>query len=126
MIYKYFSQILEAIVILSWYQGNNKYDARHIGVMPIQDPNALKQPQVGRFIRELRQHTGLTQEQFGKKIGVSYETVSRWENGRMQPSSLAMRQLEQLVQEVGDGRKTLLEPYTSDPLSPGAPSYGST
>jgi len=71
---------------------------RHIRAMPIQDPNALKQPQVGRFIRELRQHTGLTQEQFGKKIGVSYETVSRWENGKMQPSSLALRQIEQVMQ----------------------------
>ncbi|MBD2100088.1 helix-turn-helix transcriptional regulator [Leptolyngbya sp. FACHB-261] len=30
--------------------------------------------------------TGLTQEQFGLQVGVSYETISQWENGRMQPS----------------------------------------
>lgn len=93
---------------------------------PLQKPYSLKQPEAGRFIRELRQLTGLTQEQFGLRVGVSYETVSRWENGRMQPSSLAFRQLQQLAQEFGEAGKALLERYTSDPLSPGAPSYGST
>lgn len=68
--------------------------------MPVQKPCLLKQPEVGQFIRELRRLAGLTQEQFGLQIGVSYETVSRWENGRMQPSSLALKQLEQTVQEL--------------------------
>lgn len=70
--------------------------------MPSQKPPQLKQPEIGRFVRELRQSTGLTQEQFGKKIGVSYETVCRWENGKMQPSSLALKQLEQTVKEFVD------------------------
>jgi putative transcriptional regulator len=97
-----------------------------LSVVPLQKSYLLKQPEVGRFIRELRQLTGLTQEQFGLRVGVSYETVSRWENGRMQPSSLAFKQLEQLVQELGDTGRVLLERYTSDPLNPGVPSYGST
>lgn len=67
--------------------------------MPLQKPDILKQPEVGRLVKELRQLTGLTQEQFGLEIGVSYETVSRWENGRLQPSSLALRQLEQMVRK---------------------------
>ena len=94
--------------------------------MPLQKPYPLKQPEAGHFIRELRQLTGLTQEQFGLRVRVSYETVSRWENGRMQPSSLAFKQLEQLVQEFGDAGKALLERYTSDPLNPGVSFYGST
>jgi len=93
--------------------------------MPLQKPYFLKQPKVGQFVRELRQLTGLTQEQFGMKIGVSYETISRWENGRMQPSSLAFKQLEQLIRESGDAGKALLERYTSNPLNAGVPSYGS-
>lgn len=94
--------------------------------MPLQEPHLLKQPEVGQFVRELRQLVGLTQEQFGMKIGVSYETISRWENGKMQPSSLALKQLEHLVQESGDAGKALLERYTSNPLNAGVPSYGST
>lgn|GEM_PF-290254 len=112
---------------MALYLGNDGYDVRHIlPAMPLQKPCLLKQPEAGRFIRELRQLTGLTQEQFGMRIGVTYETVSRWENGRMQPSSLAFKQLEQLVQEFGDAGKALLERYTSNPLNPGVPSYGST
>jgi DNA-binding transcriptional regulator YiaG len=86
----------------------------------------LKQPEVGHFIRDLRQLTGLTQEQFGLQIGVSYETVCRWENGRMQPSSLAYKQLTHLVQESGDTGRALLEQYASRPLNLEVPSHGST
>jgi len=38
------------------------------------------------FIISLREALGLTQEQFGRKLGVTKMTVSRWECGRMQPS----------------------------------------
>lgn len=86
----------------------------------------LKQPEIGQFVRDLRQLTGLTQEQFGLRIGVSYETISRWENERMQPSPLAFKQLGQLVQESGDAGKALLERYASKPLNAGVPSHGST
>ncbi|MBW4541389.1 MAG: helix-turn-helix transcriptional regulator, partial [Myxacorys chilensis ATA2-1-KO14] len=68
--------------------------------MPLQKPHLLKQPEVSRFVRELRQLTAMTQEQFGVQIGVSYEAISRRENGRMQPSSLALRQLERIMQEL--------------------------
>lgn len=35
--------------------------------------------QIGKFIAELRKEQGLTQEQFGDKVGVTNKTVSRWE-----------------------------------------------
>jgi DNA-binding transcriptional regulator YiaG len=38
------------------------------------------------FIFSLREAMGLTQEQFGRKLGVTKMTVSRWECGRMRPS----------------------------------------
>lgn len=68
--------------------------------MPLQRSHLLVQPMVSQVVRELRQLTQLTQEQFAGQIGVSYETVSRWENGRMQPSSLALKQLQQIVQKL--------------------------
>ncbi|MDP9172676.1 MAG: helix-turn-helix domain-containing protein [Planctomycetota bacterium] len=40
------------------------------------------------FIISLREALGLTQEQFGRKLGVTKMTVSRWECGRMRPGSL--------------------------------------
>ena len=37
-------------------------------------------------IKELRQSLGINQVEFGKKIGVSKQCVSNWENGNIQPS----------------------------------------
>ena len=48
------------------------------------------------MIRKLRAQLGLTQEQFAAKVGVTWSTVNRWENGRGMPSPLAMRQIELL------------------------------
>ncbi|MGD1278431.1 MAG: helix-turn-helix domain-containing protein [Tepidisphaeraceae bacterium] len=39
------------------------------------------------FILSLREAMGLTQEQFGRKLGVAKMTVSRWESDRMRPSA---------------------------------------
>jgi len=51
---------------------------------------------VSDMVRELRTALGLTQEQFAARIGVTFSTVNRWENGRGIPSPLAMKQIEQL------------------------------
>ena len=37
-------------------------------------------------IKELRLSLGINQVEFGKKIGVSKQCVSNWENGNIQPS----------------------------------------
>ena len=36
---------------------------------------------IGERIKALRKEQGLTQEQLAKKIGISYQAVSKWENG---------------------------------------------
>ncbi|AFY84602.1 helix-turn-helix domain-containing protein [Oscillatoria acuminata] len=63
---------------------------------------SLKQPQVGYLIRELRQLAGLTQEQFALRLGVAYATINRWENARVQPSSLALQQIRAVIDELGE------------------------
>ena len=40
---------------------------------------------VGRNIRRLRREFGLTQEQVAKKLGVTYQCVSKWENETSAP-----------------------------------------
>ena len=87
---------------------DNGCDTRHIQPkMPLKKPHLPKQPEVGQFVRSLRQLTNLTQGQFANQLGVSYETVSRWENGRMQPSPLAFKQLERLALELNQGQVLL-------------------
>ena len=63
------------------------------------------------FIVSLREAIGLTQEQFGRKVGVSKMTVSRWECGKMRPSAstaAAIRNLQARARRQGvkiDGEK---------------------
>ncbi|MSP74388.1 MAG: XRE family transcriptional regulator [Myxococcales bacterium] len=57
--------------------------------------------QESRRIRSLREALKLTQEEFARERGVSFTTVSRWENGHGKPSRLARRQLEELAARLG-------------------------
>jgi DNA-binding transcriptional regulator YiaG len=45
-------------------------------------------PDTARMIRAWRQRAGLTQEDLAHALGVTFSTVSRWENGHVRPSSL--------------------------------------
>ncbi len=45
----------------------------------------------GAEIRTLRKQLELTQEEFAHEIGVTFATVNRWENGKSEPSRLALR-----------------------------------
>ena len=47
-------------------------------------------------IRNLRKTLGLSQEKFAAKLGVSFSTVNRWENGHGKPSPLAMKRIKDL------------------------------
>ncbi len=60
----------------------------------------IEESELARKIKELRSNLGLTQEQFAAKIGVTFSTVNRWENGKGRPSPLAMRQLEELMDRI--------------------------
>lgn len=65
------------------------------------------QPDVARLIRELRDRTGLTQEKFAAKLGVTFPTINRWENGRAKPSPLALEKIEGLLRSLGDKGEAL-------------------
>ena len=40
---------------------------------------------IGDTIKRLRQQNGLTQEKLAEKLGVSFQSVSRWEGGTSYP-----------------------------------------
>lgn len=67
------------------------------------------QADMPRLIRELRQRTGLTQEKFAAKLGVTFPTINRWENGRARPSPLAVQRIEELLRSMGDDGADLLK-----------------
>ena len=73
----------------------------------------LKQKEnISKLISELRKITGLTQEKFAAKLGVTFPTINRWENGRTTPSPLAMKQIEEMLRNIG--AQDLLEQYFNE------------
>ena len=55
---------------------------------------------ISKIIKELQTALGLTQEQFAAKIGVTFSTVNRWENGKGKPSPLAMLRIKELQNKL--------------------------
>ncbi len=66
------------------------------------------QADIPRLVRELRRRTGLTQEKFAAKLGVTFPTINRWENGRAKPSPLGMKKIEDLLRDMGERGMDLL------------------
>jgi putative transcriptional regulator len=53
-----------------------------------------------KLIKEVRRQLALSQEDLARKLGVSYATVNRWENGQTKPSKLARAQLEAFCERM--------------------------
>ena len=51
-------------------------------------------------IKRLRAKTGMTQEQFAHRLGVTFVTVNRWERGHSYPTGLSVAVLEGLEKET--------------------------
>lgn len=54
-----------------------------------------------RHIVDLRLRLGLSQERFARRLGVSLQTVRRWESGLNRPLPIISVKLEELVREAG-------------------------
>ncbi|RLB95960.1 MAG: transcriptional regulator [Deltaproteobacteria bacterium] len=72
------------------------------------------QTDIPRLVRELRNRTGLTQEKFAARLGVTFPTINRWENGRARPSPLAMEKIEALLRSMGARGSDLLAELLGD------------
>lgn len=53
------------------------------------------------MLRAIRDAMGITQEQLGEKLGVSFATVNRWENGQNSPQRAAREAIQSLALEAG-------------------------
>ena len=67
----------------------------------------LNPEKVGKFIKKLRKDNNLTQQQLASKYGVTYQAVSKWENGINLPEITLIRQMSKdfniSVEEILDG-----------------------
>jgi DNA-binding transcriptional regulator YiaG len=42
-----------------------------------------------KLIKNIREYLNISQAEFAEKLGVTFATVNRWENGRSVPTKLA-------------------------------------
>ncbi len=75
---------------------------------------AIARSELADLVRETRQHLELSQAKFAAKLGVSFQSVNRWENGRTKPLPIALKQIEYLLHQMGDPGKDLLAKYFSE------------
>jgi superfamily II DNA or RNA helicase/DNA-binding XRE family transcriptional regulator len=69
-------------------------------------------------IKELRAKLGLTQASLADRLGVSFPTVNRWENGKAQPSQLSWNRLLEIAREFSTTNHVAEPeppPYTDKP-----------
>lgn len=84
----------------------------------------MDQIKTGKFIAALRREKNMTQEELGKKLGVSNKTVSRWENGNYMPDIETLRLLAKefsvSIEELIDGESKSEKnpPKKPDPFTP--------
>lgn len=53
----------------------------------------MNQEKVGKFIKDIRKKNNLTQQAFANKYGVTYQAVSKWENGKNLPDMVLIKQI---------------------------------
>ncbi len=67
----------------------------------------MPQKDFGNFIKEIRKKNNLTQKQLAEKYNVTYQAVSKWENGKNMPDMLLIKQMSTdfgiSIEELLDG-----------------------
>ena len=75
--------------------------------------NLTKPLQIANLVRDVRRQLNLSQEKFAEQLGVCFKTVNRWENGHTMPSPMALKLIENQLQQMGKPGKVLLSQYFS-------------
>ena len=57
----------------------------------------MDQEKIGKFIKELRKNNNLTQADLALKYGVTYQAVSKWENGKNIPDISIIKQMSKEI-----------------------------
>ena len=69
----------------------------------------MNQEKIGQFIKKIRQDNKLTQKELADKLGVTYQAVSKWENGKNVPDISIIKEMSKMfnvdIDEILDGEK---------------------
>ena len=52
-------------------------------------------------LKNIRQHSFLSQEAFARELNVSFSSVNRWEGGRAKPNLVAMKRIKECCESHG-------------------------
>ena len=55
----------------------------------------MNQEKIGKFIKKLREENNLTQKEFADKLGVTFQAVSKWENGKNVPDIGILKEMSE-------------------------------
>lgn len=79
--------------------------------MLLKPKQCWRQPEIGTLVRELRCTMQLSQEKFADELGMTFATINRWENGHAMPSPLALKQIDTLLNQLGERGEVLRTKY---------------
>lgn len=69
----------------------------------------MNQEQFSKIIKKLRIENKLTQKEFAEKLGVTYQAVSKWENGKNMPDIMLLKEISNIfnidIDELLTGKK---------------------
>ena len=70
----------------------------------------MNQEKIGKLIKKISKNNNLTQADFAKEMGVTYQAVSKWENGKNIPDIAILKEISNLfnvdIDEIISGEKT--------------------
>ena len=75
----------------------------------------MDQEKIGKFIKDLRIKNNLTQKEFADKYNVTYQAVSKWENGKNMPDLSLLKDIckdfDVSLDDLFNGEKRVKKSY---------------
>lgn len=75
----------------------------------------MDQEKIGKFIKDLRIKNNLTQKEFADKYNVTYQAVSKWENGKNMPDlsllKVICKDFDVSLDDLFNGEKSVKKSY---------------
>lgn len=75
----------------------------------------MDQEKIGKFIKDLRIKNNLTQKEFADKYNVTYQAVSKWENGKNMPDLSLLKEIckdfDVSLDDLFNGEKSVKKSY---------------
>lgn len=66
---------------------------------------------ISSLVSTMRKRLGISQEKLAAELGVSFQTVNRWERGHTKPSHLALTAIKNKLVAMGSSGDDLLSEY---------------